>query len=315
MSERFSLSPLDIPLPRGAFVGGGRDILRFGDTPLCAFTRGSFRPSLHPVWTPAGHVVTAEQPADHPHHRGIWCASDHVGLLMQGPDGIERYDYSFYVDDVFQGRAPGQIRQTGLDLLAQSDQSALIEQRLDWIGPVEWGAPVGRQVLQERRSTCVTCTDQALILDITSDVTPAGDTAVAIGPTRHAWFNARLADSIAIDPSAAPINDQGQRGADLIPSRGSAWVDYSGPTGGGAEAGVTIRPVNLQNSAWFVANWGVITVGHVRDQAVTLQPGEQARFCCRVVAHDGADSDIGSFANLPFLTPEYMHQNTQETSP
>lgn len=315
MSARFTLSPLDIPLPRGAFVGGGRDVLRFGDRPLCAFTRGRFRPSLHPVWTPAGHVVTAEQPADHPHHRGIWCASDHVGLMMQGPDGIERHDYGFYVDEVFQGRAPGHIRQGRLDLVAQSDHSALVEQQLDWIGPAEWGAPEGRHVLHERRWTAVTCVQGALILDITSDVAPTSDIAVSIGPTRHAWFNARLADGIAIDPGSTPVNDQGQRGASAIPARDTTWVDYSGPVGNGADAGITVRPVEPRDCAWFVADWGVITVGHVRDRAISLLPGSHARFCCRMVAHDGGVVDAGSFAELPFVEPQHLQREIQETDP
>lgn len=242
MRARYALVPMDIPLPRGAFVGGGRDILRYGDSPVCAFTRGSLRPSLHPVWTPAGFVVTAEQPADHPHHRGIWCPSDHVGLLMPGPDGTERYEYCFHVDEVFQGRAPGRIVQAGLDLVSQSDRSALIEQRLDWIGSAEWGAADGRPVLTELRWTGVTRTPATTILDITSEVTPAGDIPVAIGPTRHAWFNARLVDGIAIDPATAPTDDRARRGAQAIPARGPTWVDYSGPVGGGAAAGLTVMP-------------------------------------------------------------------------
>jgi len=306
MTARFSLAPMDIPLPRGAFTGGGRDILRYGDSPVCAFTRGSFRPCLHPIWTPAGFVVTAEQPADHPHHRGIWCASDHVGLLMQGPDGVERYEYSFYVDDVFQGRAPGRIVQTGLALVAQHGQRALVEQRLDWIGPSEWGAPDGRHVLSERRWTGVTRTDAALILDITCQLTPCSDTLIAIGPTRHAWFNARLADSIAIDTTTAPTDDQARMGAEAIPTRGAAWVDYSGPVGGGFQAGITVLPQDPERCAWFVADWGVITVGQVRDRAVTLQPGETAQFSCRFIAHDRAGHDADAMTDIPFATPEVI---------
>ena len=314
MTTRFALAPMDIPLPRGAFAGGGRDILRWGDSPLCGFTRGSFRPCLHPVWTPAGFVVTAEQPADHPHHRGIWCASDHVGLLMQGPDGVERYEYCFYVDDVFQGRAPGRIVQTGLELVAQAGQRALVEQRLDWIGPAEWGAPDGRRVLTERRWTGVTLTGAALILDITCEVTPGGDISVAIGPTRHAWFNARLADGIAIDVATAPTDDLGRAGAKAIPARGPIWVDYSGPVGGGFQAGITVLPQDPPGSAWFVADWGVITVGKVRDHAVKLQPGEWTRFCCRFIVHDGAGHDPDSMAETPFATPEMILHHQQEAS-
>lgn len=249
-------------------------------------------------------MVTAEQPADHPHHRGIWCASDHIGLLMQGPDGIERYDYNFYVDDVFQGRAPGHIRQRDLSLVAQSDDRALVAQRLDWIGPAEWGAEGGRHVLTERRWTVVRLSETALILDITSEVAPAGDIPVTLGPTRHSWFNARLADGIALSPDSAPTDDQGRRGAVLIPTRGTEWVNFSGPVGGGGEAGLTVLPTVPKDSAWFVADWGVITVGHVRDQSITLNPGETVRFSCRVLAHDGATSDRDSMAKVPFVTPE-----------
>lgn len=312
MTARFSLVPMDIPLPRGAFTDGGRDILRYGDSPLCAFTRGSLRPCLHPVWTPAGFVVTAEQPVDHPHHRGIWCASDHVGLLMQGPDGVERYEYCFYVDHVFQGRAPGRIVQTALELVAQHDERALVEQRLDWIGPVEWGAPEGRSVLTERRWTGVTRTSSTLILDITSEVTPGSGIPIAIGPTRHAWFNARMADAIAIDAATVPTDDQARRGAEAIPTRGVEWVDFSGPVGGGAKAGITVLPQDPEHSAWFVADWGVITVGQVRANPVMLQPNEKTRFSCRFIAHDGEDHVPGSFKDISFLTPEMIIRQQEE---
>ena len=310
MNADFTLDTLDVALPSGAFAGGGRDVLRHGQTPICAFTRGRFRPCLHPVWTPAGFVVTAEQPADHPHHRGIWCASDHVGLLMQGPNGTERYDYCFYVDEVFQGRMPGQIRQNALWIAGQTKTASVVVQELDWIGPVEWGAPDGRKVLTERRTTAVSIVDRAFVFDISSEIEPASGIAVALGPTRHAWFNARIADGIAVDRNTGPVDDQGRRGAAQITSRGAAWVDFSGPVGGGAEAGVTVMPVDPDQQSWFVSDWGVLTVGAIRDGAHTLQPGDAVRFSCRMVAHDGGKPDIERLEALPFLTPESIQRSS-----
>lgn len=316
MTARFTLLPADIPLPRGAFVGGGRDVLRYGDQPLCAFTRGKFRPCLHPVWTPAGYVVTAEHPADHPHHRGIWVASDHIGLLMQGPDGVERYEYNFYVDDVFQGRAPGHIRQINVAIVAQTNQrsvgrtnaktapQALIRQDLQWIGPSEWGADAGRPVMTEIRWTVVHVTETALILDVTSEVTPATETPVALGPTRHAWFNARIADTIALAADALPTSDQGHAGAAHIPGHGTAWVDYTGPVGGDIQAGLAVQPVAPETADWFIADWGVMTVGHIRKTAKILHTAQPARFSCRFIAHDGASPETGAWAELPFAEPE-----------
>ncbi len=314
MTAGFTLDPMDVALPAGAFPGGGRDVLRHRGTPVCAFTRGRFRPSLHPVWTPAGFVVTEEQPADHPHHRGIWCASDHVGLLMQGPDGTERYDYCFYVDEVFQGRMPGQIRQTALCIAEQSDSCAVVVQDLDWVGPAEWGAPGGRLVLRERRTTAVSLVEDGFVFDMTSDIEPGSDVAVALGPTRHAWFNARVAVSIALDDTTAPHDDQGRHGASRIPIRGPAWVDYSGPVGGGACAGLTVVPTDPQDQAWFVSDWGVLTVGCIRDHPRTLQPGEMARFACRIVAHDGAEPHMQHLSGLPFVTSEQRPISVEGTN-
>jgi len=231
--------------------------------------------------------VTAEQPADHPHHRGIWCASDHVALLHPGPDGTERYDYAFYVDEVFQGRAPGSIRQTSLTLSEQGRTTATVIQTLDWIGPREWGAPEGRPVLTERRLTSVRLTQSAFLFEILSEITPAADMAVALGPTRHAWFNARVADSIALSSAAAPIDDQGRRGAAAIPPHGPRWVDYAGPVGGSAQAGITVLPLTPAKQSWFVSDWGVLTAGPIRDEAIEIRAGAVARFACRFIAHDG----------------------------
>lgn len=287
MSGRFALAPVDIPLPRGAFMGGRRDLLTCDGRPVCVFACDAFRPCLHPVWTPAGHVVTGAHAADHPHHAGIWAAADHVGLLMQGPDGIERYDYNFYVDDVFQGRAPGRIRQGAIDLADQSGETATVEQTLHWTGPREWAAPEGRTVLTETRRTAVRVTDGAVILDIASTVTPAGETAVRLGPTRHAWFNVRVAESIALHPDARLVDARGRAGAEAVSAAPApAWVGYAGPVAGGAVAGVTMIPAPPA-AGWFVTDWGVMTASPVRTAPVDLSPGETARFACRVIAHDG----------------------------
>lgn len=284
---RFTLEAAQIPLPRGAFPGGERHVLRFGEQPVAAVTVGEFRPFLHPVWSPGGYVVTAERPADHPHHSGIWCAADHVALAMDGPDRIERYDYNFYVDAVFQGRAPGRIRMVGLTLAAQSGQTAVIEQRLEWIGPAEWGAPDGRPVLAERRTTTVTVRPEANVLDIACELSCAGERPVTIGPTRHAFFNARLADGITLADTAVPADDRGNRGAAQIAPQ-ARWVGFAGPVGGGHAAGLVVAPHDTRDIGWFASDWGVITAGPMKAAPLAITPGGTVRLGCRFVVHDGA---------------------------
>lgn len=59
-------------------------------------------------------------------------------------------------------------------------------------------------------------------------------------------------------------------------------------------------------SGWFVADWGVITVGHIRDEAIMIQPSERIRFSCRMVAHDGDPISDSTFKEKPFILPEEL---------
>lgn len=302
MTGPFSLTAAAIPLPKGAFAGWARHVLRFEDRPIAAVTTGEFRPYLHPVWSPQGYVVTAERPADHPHHCGIWCAADHVALMMEGSDRIERYDYNFYVDAVFQGRAPARIVMRELALAEQSGETAVLEQRLDWLGPREWSAAEGRPVLAERRRTTITAMPDATIFDVVSEIECASACPVEIGPTRHAYFNARLADAITLTGEGRLGDDRGRRGAADI-GADPRWVDFRGPVGGGHVAGLAVAPHETEGNGWFMADWGVVTVGSMRAAGLAVAPGRTVRLGCRFVAHDG-DLDIDGLAErLPIPLP------------
>ena len=304
----FAFAPAEVALPKGAFAGGGRHVLRFDGRPVVAFTGGAFRPYLHPVWTPSGAVVTAEKPADHPHHCGIWCAADHVGLLMQGPDALERYDYNFYVDHVFQGRAPGHLVTTDIGFAPEGPGSGRCTERIEWRGPREWAAPEGRPVLTEARETVVTLQEHAHVFDILCELT-AGPVGVEIGPTRHAFFNARVADSIGLDVAARPADDCGREGGDEIGRSGAGRVDFTGPVGHGETAGITVLPDPEVAADWFVADWGVITVGPMRRTPLSVPAGETVRLACRFVAHDGA-FDPALAAGLPPLSAAWKDART-----
>jgi hypothetical protein len=115
-----------------------------------------------------------------------------------------------------------------------------------------------------------------------------------------------MADAIAIDAATVPTDDQARKGAEAIPKRGVEWVDFSGPVGGGSKAGITVLPQDPEQSAWFVADWGVITVGQVRASPVMLQPNERTRFVCRFIAHDDEGHVPGNFTDISFATPEMI---------
>src|SRR5437868_12706529 len=114
-SPDFSFNDDPIALPKGAWAATERRTLRIDGRPALSFTQGPHRNYIFPLYTPAGFLVTTEAPADHPHHNSCWIGADHVHCKMPAAGGrFEDYTYNFYLDETFQGRAPGRIIETGI---------------------------------------------------------------------------------------------------------------------------------------------------------------------------------------------------------
>jgi hypothetical protein len=282
-------------LPKGARARCNRQILSYDGREIFGLNQGQFRSYLFPVFTPAGFAVTSESPADHPHHNSIWIGSDVVHCKVPGAnDRNEEYTYNFYVNVVFQGRAPGTIEATGVTGRALGSNRFGITQTLEWRGPGEWGAPQGRVVAHEQRSFIVLSGETHHIIDIECILRPA-EWEFALGPTRHAFFNVRVADSLSSASGASLRAAGGQTDARSICEAGPDWVDFSGPVGGGHRAGITVMPhPGCGEPQWFVTKWGVMTVGHFRDRQKAIPLGGDATFRFRVVVRDveTADTDL-----------------------
>lgn len=284
----FVLESDAITLPKGAWAKTYRVRLRHRGDAVLALTQGAFRSYAFPLMTPAGYCVTAESPADHPHHCGMWIASDHVHVLMPAAnDTVEEYTYNFYVNETFQGRSPGRIEDVacaGRDLGGGRFE---IVQQLEWRGPREWAADTGRLIARETRVMTVETGERRHRIDVASCLSGA-DVAVRLGPTRHAYFNVRVADSMIVANGGAVRDDRGRSGGAGVSGAAARWTDFTGPVGGGAVAGVSVIPQRTEDRApyWFVADWGVITVGPFREMALDL---ERSKFESRyiVLVHDG----------------------------
>lgn len=279
-----------IALPQGAWARTHRRYLRDDARLVLGLTQGDFRNYVFPLFTPAGCLVTSESPADHPHHQSMWMGADHVHALVPAGEGrVEEYTYNFYVNDVFQGRAPGRIVERDCAFAAGPGSIAVLRQRLDWQGPAEWAAPDGRRILDEQRTYAVAQTSDATLLRVRSTLQALG-WPLRLGPTRHAWFNVRVAESMPAQAGGRALNEQGTPiGATQTPS--AEWIDCVGPVGHGREAGIALMPLtDLEDGAWFVADWGVLTWGAFRRRERLLAVGQTLQQEACVIAHDG---DIG----------------------
>jgi hypothetical protein len=288
----FRLVEDDIALPPGAFARTHRKTLMQGERPVLGLTQGRQRPYVYPLFTPAGFAVTSESPADHPHHNSLWIAADHVHGRMPAADGrIEEYTYNFYVDETFQGRAPGALIVT--DTRAHCDGDAIaITQDIEWRGPVEWAAPAGRLVAREIRTLAIRTDTQMHVIDVDSRLR-AADWDFSLGPTRHAYFNIRVANSMTVPFGGEVVDDRGMAGGEALSGAGARWVDFSGPVGGGHRAGITVFPDSRDHDDmwWFIADWGVVTIGPFRLRQRVVSKGDELRARYRVLVHDGDARD------------------------
>jgi hypothetical protein len=293
----FSFQSDLITLPKGAWAKTHRHRLRWRNRTVLALTQGCFSSYVYPLCTPAGFCVTSEAPADHPHHVSLWIASDHVHTMMPAANStVEEYTYNFYLNETFQGRAPGRILQVSVAGRALDADRFEIVQELEWRGPVEWAAAGGRLIAREKRTITITAGERRHRLDVASRLS-GGDFAMKLGPTRHAYFNVRAADSMSVANGGMIVDDRGCSGGNAVSGEGARWIDFCGPVGGGHVAGMTVipHPSDGWEPYWFAADWGVVTVGAFRLKGLSLEPGQAFESAYTVIVHDGeeAQDEIG----------------------
>lgn len=284
---RFSVEEDAVALPRGAWARARRLNVRWRGRTLFALSQGEYRAYLYPVFTPSGVAVTAESPIDHPHHHSVWIGADHVTcLLPYATDRLEAATYNFYVNETFQGRAPGRIVATSVRSCELAPDHLRLVQTLAWQGPVEWGAPERRTIAVETRTISVRPGAEANLIDLRSELRPA-EWPLAIGPTRHAYFGFRLADGLRVVDGGALAGPDGLLAATAVAGRALGWLDCSGRVGGRG-AGLAVFPApSLGHLAWSATDWGLIAVNPLVDAATRLDPGGVLDFAVRLVVHDG----------------------------
>lgn len=277
-------------LPTGAWAQGWRTLLRADERTILGFTQARARAYLYPVLSPAGYAVTAECPADHPHHNSIWVAADHVHAHLAAADGrTEEATYNFYVNETFQGRAPGRVREMDISGQALGADHFQVRQTLEWRGPVEWGSDSGRLLANETRTTDVIVSSDSVTIDIKTSLVPA-EQAITIGPTRHAWFGVRIAESMTVNGGGRLIDAVGRIGGQAVSGEAAPWIDLSGPIGADHRAGIAIFPDPGQEwGPWFATDWGTVAVNPFLSKARKVAQGDAARYRLRLVVHDGFD--------------------------
>ncbi len=286
--ESFSILEDQVELARGARAASHRLGVRWRGKRILSLSQGPYRPYLYPVFTPAGFAVTSESPADHPHHNSIWVALDRVRCLFPySSDEIEKGTYNFYVNETFQGRAPGRILTTAVESEELAPDHLRIVLTLQWRGPAEWGAPEGRVLLAEIRTLDIRPGEGANLIDVRSRL-QAGQWGLNLGPTRHGLFGVRLIEALSVTHGGQLVDSEGREGGREISREKADWVDGSGTLGRGVRAGVSLLPhPSTAGYPWYVTDWGTLTLNPMAELLWSLGPGDGVEFGIRVVVHDG----------------------------
>ena len=292
--RHFTVEDDRIDLPRGATARARRVKVGWRGRQILGLSQGDFRNYIYPVFTPTGVLVTSESPIDHPHHQSVTIGADHFNChLPYSSDKVEEANYSFYVNYVFQGRAPGRIVSRSVDGAEIASDHLRLTQELDWQGPEEWGAPDRRTVARETRTIDVRPGDDANVIDIRTRLSPTQWT-LRIGPTRHAFFTVRLADGLRVVDGGSVVDSEGRSGGDAISGERAAWVDACGPAYKGRRAGIAVFPhASTSGSPWGVADYGTITVNPLLESSWELGPGDSVEAGVRLVVHDGSTEEAG----------------------
>lgn len=284
----FSVEDEVVSLPRGAWARSHRLNVRWRGRAIASLSQGAFRAYLFPVYTPAGFAVTTESPVDHPHHNSLWVGADHVDCRLPfSSDAYEEASYNFYVNETFQGRAPGRILSQSVEHTEVSENHLRLIQTLHWQGPGEWAAPDGRTLLAETRTIDIYPGETANLIDIRSQLRPT-DWDIRIGPTRHAYFGVRMAEALRVTGGGTLTDSAGRSGSEAISGQCADWADCSGQVAAGRQAGVALFPYSPSDSGtWFVSDWGVLSVNPFAKSQKEIDRNEVYDVAVRVVVHDG----------------------------
>jgi hypothetical protein len=252
------------------------------------FVHDDARPHLHPVTTPAGHVLTCDAPADHPWHHGLWFTIKYV-------DGDNFWE---------QMGGEGDLRVTSPPMAVELESGPTLFCTIDWVRP----ASDVVALVETLTITAVVPADPSWsVVDIA--VTLSSDRDVVLDRTPYTtWggyggltFRGRgdLVDSrfLLADRSTA---------AKLTGTR-APWVDLTGtiPDPGHHTTVATVglamldgtspgdRPVpwygSTRSAVYGTEGWSnFLNAAFLWNGPLTLTAGEPLDFRYRVIAHDGA---------------------------
>jgi hypothetical protein len=262
----------------------------------------AMKPYLYPLRAADGTIVTrhwpmekvsAIEPVDHQHQRGLWF----------GPDIVNGFDFWNNERSYKKTDISGYIKLDKISALRSGKKDGSIAAAFDWIDPK------GTKIVSEWRVMIFHDLPKLRMIDVQVELTAV--TQVKFGDGKDCCFGIRIAPQLQEDkviktkgkpdvtipgPPGVISNAEGKTGEKEVWGKPSDWCDYSGEING-EKLGIAIfdNPKNSRRARWHVRGYGLFAANpfgqsafsgdKTRDGSVTLQPGEKVHFNYRVVIH------------------------------
>jgi hypothetical protein len=261
----------------------------------------AMKPYLYPLRAASGTIVTrhwpmekvsAVEPVDHQHQRGLWF----------GPDDVNGFDF-WNNERSYKTPIRGYIKLNKVGTVSSGKKKGSISATFDWIDPK------GVKIVEESRTMTFYDRPKLRIIDV--DIDLAAVTQAKFGDGKDCCFGIRIApqlqetkviktkgqpDVTIPGPPGVITNAEGKTGEKDVWGKPSDWCDYSGEING-EKLGIAIfdNPKNSRRARWHVRGYGLFAANpfgqsafsgdKTQDGSVTLQPGESLHFKYRVVIH------------------------------
>jgi hypothetical protein len=241
------------------------------------------KPYIHPLGTIDGSVLTANRPADHVWHRALWFSWKTINGL------------NYWEENRKTGLSRGRTEIKSTKVTLAKDFSAKIEMVLSYHPPKK------PEILAEKRTITIStpAKNGRYAIDWTSTFTATGADALLgrtpikgeKGGRGHGGY-AGLSIRMARETREWKILDsKGRQDMKIHGQPGAVWVDSSGKTTSGKQAGVTIfdHPSNTRHpSPWYIAkNMPYFSPAILYNKPFTLKKSKTLTLKYRVLVHPG----------------------------
>ncbi len=234
---------------------------------------------LHPIYTPAGRIVTGNHPPDHRWHRGVWMAWTHTDFEGRHPDF-----WNMGKDN--NGTITAEVRFGSLDR--------------HWSGPVQGGfvsrhrfidrtSGADKDALSETWAVTATTLPKANVIDLVSTQTTAG--AIPLGLPKYHYGGLGVRGHASWDPvdkvTMLTSNGDDRKKGDSTKAK---WVHMGGDVDGEpAGLAVLIHPDNFRFPQPLRLNPKnpQLCIAPSQDGEWTIEPGKPYVSRYRLIATDG----------------------------